>query len=185
MSQPFVPALIDTVDSYYQFVKNNVQAANPARVFGGIAQARDWPQKGAVLNAPYLLLTQDAPTRSAHQSFYQVLLTYSLVWVWMIQGDDLSQGSESANRGDKYRQNMQMVWEILAAHNPGYCQKYQYSLVADANNLPLLVATPYTDPDFLWWQIPSFSDKQDKTSGILYCQGKVEVSSYSPITASS
>jgi len=182
MSTPATPLLIDTIDSFYQFVKNNVLQINPQREFGGIVDARDWPPKNIVDQGIYLAHTLDAPVRTK-QSFYDPLIAFTLDWRWAIKGENIPQNAQAANRGDKYRLNIQIIQELLSAHNPGYAPKNQYSITNDANNDPVLVATPYDPPDSLWWDIPAFTPKIDRMSGMIYTTGRVTVSSYGPISA--
>jgi hypothetical protein len=179
---PTVQYLADAIDTFYAFVRANVLALNSKRVFGGIVQARDWPPKNIVDQSVYLCQMMDAPTRTRHQSFYAPLMTYTLEWRWAIIGTNVPANAQAANRGDKYRINMAIEKELLSAHNPGYTLKNQYSVGSDVDNDAIQVVVPYNPPEPLWWGIPGFSPKQDRTSGMLYTAGRVEVSSYAPIS---
>ena len=182
MSAAPIPALIDAVDSYYQWIKSQVLLINPNRKFGGIVEARDWPPKEIDDSALYLTILKDVPTRSPHQSFYAPLVSDVVAWRWAVQGNNIPQASQQANRGDRYRKNVQIIQEILSASNPGYCAKNQYSVQADVNNNPVLVATPYSNPpDYLWWTIPEITRKQDRVSSMVWTDAQVQVSSYAPI----
>lgn len=178
---PPIPLLVDACDSYYYYVKGQVQTINPARVFGGIVQARDWPLKEAKLEVPYLLLQKEEPKpfgRSA--SWFRPLENIAVRWAWMIQGDNIQNNAQSTNRGNKYRINMQMVQEILAGNNPGFCQKYQYSVVDDGTGNAEKVLTAYVPAEFVRWSIPRFADTVDSVSGILSCTGIVGLHDFAP-----
>ena len=184
MSSGPTPALIDTIDSYYQWIKSQILLITPTRKFGGITEARDWPPKAIEDSALYLVVLKDSPTRSPHQSFYQPLMSDLVAWRWAVQGDNIPLNAQAANRGDRYRKNVQIIQELLSASNPGYCPKNQYSVRADANNIPQLVSTPYTNPpDYLWWTIPEITRKLDRNSSMIWTDAQVQVSSYAPIAA--
>lgn len=182
MSSAPIPALIDTIDSFYEFVLANVHVLNPARVFGGIVEARDWPPKSLVPAAPYLAILRDTPTRTKPQSFYAPLMTDIVEWRWALMGDNIPQNAQAANRGDKYRLNVQIMQELLSAHNPGYAMKSQWGVTNDVNNNAIKVSTPYNPPEPFWWSIPEFTRKQDRQSGMVYTAATVQVSSYAPVS---
>jgi hypothetical protein len=175
------PQLVDTLDSYYQYVKNRVLQVNPDRVFGGIAQARDWPMKEALLDTPYLLdLSDTAVPFGKSVSNYQPSILYRVQWAWLVQGDNIQQNTQAANRGDKYRINMKMKQEIITGHYPGFCEKMQYFVTDDGSGNPVLSFMEYNPPEFIRFSQPRFSDKQDQNSGILFCSGAVSVSAFAP-----
>ena len=176
-----IPTLVDTIDSFYQWVKANVLAQNPQRQFGGIVEARDWPPKNILPATPYLATLRDIPTRTK-QSFYQPLVSELVEWRWALVGDNIPANAQAANRGDKYRINVLVMQELLSAHNPGYCPKSQYTVTNDVNNEPVLVATPYSPQDSLWWTIPEFTRKVDRQTGMIYTAGQVQVTSYAPVS---
>ena len=176
-----VPLLQDAIDSFYYWVLGRVQTINPARDFGGIVQARDWPMKEANLNTPYLLITAETPVpfmKSVSQ--YQPNMNYKLSWAWMIQGDNIPFNAQAANRGNKYKINMQMIQEMLAGHYPGFCSKAQYTVADDGSGNAVQVITPYDPAEQIRWSMPRFIDRIDKQTGILFCSGVVDVAGFAP-----
>ena len=176
-----VPQSVDTIESFYYWVRSRVLTINSARVFGGIVQARDWPLKVATLEAPYLLIQSDTSVpfaKSVSQQQSNSLLRVQ--WAWMIQGDNIQANAQSTNRGNKYRINMQMIDEMRNGHFPGQCEKLQYTLTDDGTGNPLQVVTEYNPPEYVRWTQPRFSDKIDRTSGILFCSGAVSVVAFAP-----
>ena len=181
MTTPATPQLVDTIDSFYEYVKGRVQAYNPARQFGGIVQARDWPMKEATIAAPYLLIESDSPVPYMKAvSEYQPNMLFKVSWVWMIQGDNIPANAQAANRGNKYRINMQMVQEMLVGLYPGFCLQQQYSITDDGTGHPLQVAVPYNPVQYVRWAKPRFVDKIDNQSGILFNSGAMSVSGFAP-----
>lgn len=176
-----VPQLVDTLDSYYYYVKNRVLQVNPSRNFGGIVQARDWPMKEAKLDTPYLLDSMDSLVPFGKSvSQYQPNVNYRVQWVWMIQGDNIPQNAQAANRGNKYRVNMQMKQEVIVGCFPGFCEKLQYSVQDDGTGQAEQAFMEYNPPEFIRFSQPRFVDKIDRTSGILFCSGAVGVSAFAP-----
>jgi hypothetical protein len=178
-----IPALIDSTDSMYQWILANVAQINPLRKFGGIIDARDWPPKSIILNVPYLAILSDLPTKSPHQSFYAPLVSETVEWRWVIQGDNIPQNAQAANRGDKYRQNVQIMQELLSAHNPGYAPKSQWTVASGLDNEPVYSSVAYNPPEFFWWSLPAFSRKIDRQSGMIYNAARVEISNFAPISS--
>jgi hypothetical protein len=182
MSAAPIPALIDTLDSFYQWILNNVSAINSSRKFGGIVDAKDWPPKVIKLEVPYLAILRDSPIRTKPQSFYAPLMGDLVEWRWTVEGDNIPANAQASNRGDKYRTNMQIMQELLSAHNPGYAPKQQWNVAADSNNNPVRVGVSYNPPEYFWWTIPSFVRKQDRQSGMLWTVGQVEISCFAPVS---
>lgn len=178
---PVTPLLADSIDSYYYYVKGRVLQINSDRTFGGIVQARDWPMKEAQLETPYLLIQADTgkPLGKA-LSWYRPLVNFQVRWAWMIQGDNIQANAQSTNRGNKYRINMQMIQEIVIASSPGFCQKYQYSVVDDGTGNPEKLSVAYDPTEYVRWSVPRFVDTIDSVSGILSCLGTVGLNDFSP-----
>jgi hypothetical protein len=162
----------DVIDSYYRYVRSRIIAINNGRIFKGVVDANDWPRKDAVLNSYYLLMPLNkagggTPTSRAY--------TFQIEWVWMVQGPDIAEGTQGPNRS-KYRLNEGMRTEIANGHYPQYCEKLEWSL--DANNN--LVGVPFYPAESIWWSAPSFRNKTDKTTGILFGSATVMLTSFSP-----
>lgn len=178
---PATPLFIDGIDSYYFYVKNRILQINPARVFGGIVQARDWPMKEAQLEVPYLLLQREDPKPFGRSvSWFRPMESMQVRWAWMIQGDNIQANAQSTNRGNKYRINGQMIQELLNGSYPGFCKKYQYSAVDDGTGKAEKIAVAYDPTEFVKWSMPRFSDTIDSVSGILYCTGIVGIHDFAP-----
>lgn len=171
----------DTLDSFYQYVKQRIESFNVNRQFGGIVSARDWPFKTATPEAFYLMIDKSSPSKNV-KSWQSPLYTFSLQWTWLIIGTDVAPTVLAANRGDKYRTNGIMQEEMLNGLYPGFCEKQQYKIQPNPiNNQPQVVAVgPYVPSEKLWWDKPNFSEKIDRNTGILFSYGSVRVSSFAP-----
>lgn len=171
-------SMVDWADSHYQYVKQRVLAINPNRVFSGIVQSRSWPIEQAVPESFYLLLGNNSPLRGEN-SWSAPGYSEKVQWAWQIIGTDIPANALMQNRGDRYRTNFTMVQELLQGMAFGFCEKLQYS-VSDVNGSPVLVVTSYVPKESIWWKKPVFTDRFDRTSGILFGYAASEVTGYSP-----
>lgn len=163
----------DVIDSYYRWVKARILAINPERQFKGIIQALDWPFKEAAIESIYLAIATDTPSRQGTPS--SPAYTQRLSWVYLVQGKDIAPGTQGPNRS-KYRINNTIKKELINGNFPQFCERQQWNL--DSNEA--LVATSYYPSEHIWWNSITFKDKVDKTSGILFGDGSVLLTSFAP-----
>lgn len=172
--------LVDWSDSLYNYVIGRILAINPTRKFSGIVQARSWPIDRADPESFYLLLGNSSPLRTqVHTPVSAPTYSEKIQWAWQIIGTDIPQNALQRNRGDRYRTNFTMTQEILHGMYPFFCEKLQYN-VSDVNGSPVLTGTSYVPKEMLWFKEPVFTDRFDKTSGILFGYGASEVTGFGP-----
>jgi hypothetical protein len=169
--------LVDWSDGVYNYVLNRIATINPDRVFSGIVQARSWPIERAVPESFYLLLGNETPLKGMPISAPGY--SEKIQWAWQIIGTDIPQNALQRNRGDRYRINFTMQQELTQGMWPFFCEKLQYTLDASSGS-PVLVPTSYFPKEMIWYKKPIFTDRFDKTSGILFCYGVSEVTGFGP-----
>jgi hypothetical protein len=170
--------MVDWSDSIYQYVKQRILAINPQREFGGIVEARDWPLKEPKLEAFYLITTTLDPNRGqgpGTNSWSSPLYGERIQWAWSIIGTDIAPDALATNRGDRYRTHFSMIQEILHGNYPGYCEKKQYSIVNG-----VLASISYMPKEFIWFTKPQFSDRIERSTGILFGSAISTISGFSP-----
>jgi hypothetical protein len=174
---------IDIVDSHYQAVKARVVSANSVREFGGIVEARDWPFQQAIESAFYLAVDRGRP--SSHvASWHSPLYTYTASWVWLVIGTDVAPGTQQSNRGDRYRTHFKIQEELLYGLWAGFCEKQQWTTDSNADGSAKLVATSYIPSEKVWWTRPQFSEKKDRSTGILFGYAETRLSAFAPAISS-
>jgi hypothetical protein len=171
--------LVDFANTHYEYVKKRIQAINSSRVFEGIVQASGWPQQKATDSALYMSVGNARFSRQV-ASWQGPCLTYPVRWMWMIIGTDLTQGVQASNRGNQFGINMQMETELLNGLFPGFCTKQQYSIADDGTGNAVLVTTPFSLSEQVWWSKPDFNVRTDIQSGTLFGYASVSVSSFAP-----
>jgi hypothetical protein len=178
--------LIDILDSYFLFTQSQMAAINAqvyingaavAQPFGSILQARDWPLTEANEGALYLLILSANPVGgSVNQTIYEFICQ----WTWLLIGTNLTYGQVGANRGDRYRTNLQIMSNLRQAHYPGFCQKKTITGVnqntqaitqVPATSTVPYVSSPYNTVESIWWTRLRFPFKQDQQSGVVYGVG--------------
>lgn len=174
-------SMVDWSDSLYQYVRARILKVNPQRKFGGIVEARDWPLKEPKQDAFYLLTTTLSPNRGqgpGSNSWTAPLYGEQIQWAWCVIGNDIAPDALASNRGDRYRKNFSMIQELLQGHFPGFCEKLQYSMDGTT-----LVATSYAPKEFIWFTKPAFSDRIERSSGILFGSASSVITGFSPTIA--
>lgn len=174
--------MADWSDSHYAYVKARILAINPTRVFSGIVHASDWPSVQAIPESFYLVTNTLDPFRSegpgtGSVSASSLLYGETVSWVWAILGTDIQAGTVAANRGDRYRTNLQMVQEIIQGWFPGFCQKQQFS-INQANGA--LIATPYVPAEQVWFSPPKFSTRIERSTGIMFGSAATIITGFAP-----
>src|SRR5436305_10741709 len=117
----------DAVDTYYEYVVQQMQKINPAFVFGGIANARGWPQTTPASGEVFLLVLKSVPTLNDLSTRSQRLYEEFCQWVWILVGNDLQAAQEGQNRGDVYRTDFLIQEQLRQANYPGFTQKMSFA----------------------------------------------------------
>ncbi len=148
----------------------------------GIVPASDWPSKEIIQEAFYLITSTLDPNRGqgpGTNSWSSPLYGEQIQWAWPIIGDDIAANALAANRGDRYRKHFVMMQELLQGFFPGFCEKQEYSM-----NGTVLVATSYVPKEMVWFSKPRFSERIEKTSGILFGSAVSVITSFAPTISS-
>lgn len=168
-------ALVDSIDSYYGWVLQQMQTQNAARasMFRGASLAADWPQVEIEDGAIYLLLLSSVDTGKGTR--YAPLYMHFMQWVWILLGTDIQSSQVAANRGDRYRTHLGIMEDLRQANYPGFCQKAFMTQ-------PVITPTPgYTQSnpeEMVRWTEIRFPTRWDFKNGVLYGTGVVEVQGY-------
>lgn len=171
--------MVDWTDSFYNYVKNRILAKNPDRVFGGIAQASDWPSAEITFDALYLVIGLGDPIRPeapGSNSWSDPLYGHVVQWSWPILGDDIKSDNISASRSSRYRKNFQIMQEVLHGMFPGFCEKLQYGIDDDGQ----LISVSYEPKEFIWFNKPRLSTKIDRSTGTLFGSASATISGFAP-----
>lgn len=169
-----------TVDSYYAYVVGQMAKYAAGQKFGGLIDARDWPQSKPMFGALYLLYLSSTPMRQSTES--QVLYDHLCQWTWIVVGTDLTGTNMGQNRGDRRRQNMVIEQNLRQASYPGFCQKLNYGVPAASG---AMVGVPFDSNDRVWWTKPQMMPRQDNDkTGLIYGAATVRVSAWVEIDPS-
>jgi hypothetical protein len=177
--------MISVLDSYYSFVKTQMGTVDTTQTFGGIVNARDWPQTQPVEGALYLLFIQAVPS-PAIRSTAQVLYEFICQWNWYLIGTDIQPNREAANRGDRYRSTMQVSKNLRNANFPNFCQKYDFSVSPSGAMITTPSASTYPDSpmESIWWTPVRVATRADnEKSGLTYGIGAVSVYGFEDVDA--
>lgn len=173
--------MLDVVDSYFEYVAGRMVTINPIRQMVGVSDAMDWPVKNVVLEAFYLLvLGQRAAGSKAFWSPTVSVFTHALQWTWIIAGTDLTQGKVGRSRGDRYRTNMTMREELVNATYPWFAQKQTWAVIGSTPAGLALQGTPVVPSEQIWWTPPTFQNRVDEKSGLIYGSATVQVTAMEP-----
>lgn len=152
------------IETYYFHVAGNMATLNPSQKFGGISDARDWPQVKVRENYLYLLVVGVSPTQQGTRA--NPGNRYTLQWNWIVIGSDIQPGHVSANRGDKYRTNLTIQQNLTNASYPGFALVNAYT--QDPTTPANLIVTPVSPQGWARWSRPDFRGTNDfKRSGVL------------------
>lgn len=174
--------MIEPLDSYYLYVKQQMATIDPNQKFGPVIMSRDWPQTPVMDSALYLLLVDMMPI--APSSPAVMLYSYDVQWIWLLIGEDIQKNERKQNRGDRYREYMKIVNNLRDACFPGFCPKLSYT--SDKNGQ--LTSYSYDSnykvggAETVWWSTPQWSPRFDaEKSGVLYGSARVELCAYDDI----
>ena len=173
--------MIDTLDTYFSYCKTQMALVNSSQRFGGVIMARDWPLTPPIQGALYLLFLSAVPQNAGTPS--QALYEYFCQWVWLYIGTDIQQNQQAANRGDRYRSNLQIIGNLRQANYPGFTRKMTYSADSQGNvtSTPVVGVYPPSAIEMIRWTQPRFMPKQDEKSGLVFGAAAVSVFGYSDV----
>jgi hypothetical protein len=175
--------MIEAVDTYFLYVKQQMKLIDQNQKFGPIIASRDWPQTPPQDSTLYLLYLSSVPMSPSTAS--EVLYSHSVQWVWLVMGDDIAPQERKQNRGDRYRASMAMQVNLRNANFPGFCPKKSYA--SDKNGG--ISSVGYTSPavggaSSVWWGTPKFIPRHDaERSGLLYGIGATEIYAYDDVSS--
>ena len=174
--------MIAAIDSYYRHVKAQMAVVDSTQQFGGMVEARDWPQTKPVLGALYLLSVNSQPVGG---SWAQTQYEYFLQWVWLLMGDDIVDTQQAANRS-KYRAHWQIQSNLRQANVPGFTQKMNYTADPVTGVLSATAVTstyPLSSIEMVTWNPVRFIPQLNQSAGLIYGVAAVELRAYDDINA--
>jgi len=168
--------MLDAIDSYFQYVAGRMATINDQRQMVGVVDSMDWPPKTIVMEGFYLMTLGERPLTS--KSFWSPtipVLSHTLQWTWIIAGSDLTSGKVGRSRGDRYRTNMTMREELLKANYAWWCEKKDWSVVGGTPSGLALQSESLTPVENVWWTPPTFLNRLDRESGVIYGAATVQL----------
>lgn len=175
-------AYIDGVFSHYEYVKARILTINPNRVVKGYNLAQDWPPKNISYDAFYLLTLGEDPIGRQGFSPYIPIVMHQFQWLWVSAGQDIGAGQVGPNRGIRFQTHFAMKGELEQALFPYFCEKMTWGY--DSSNPPKFVGTSESPQEFIGWAPPSYHEKLDRASGVVYGSVAVRVwDMLDPVTA--
>lgn len=170
-------AFIDSIDTYYAWVAQQMQTANPARVPSllGCVLASDWPQLEIVDGGIYLLYVNSIPNGGT-KAF--PLYTHFLQWVWLLLGDDITANQQAANRGDRYRNHAAIQEDLRQANFPGFAQKVSIAIDPANGAATFIQSNP---EEMIRWSELKMPTKYNLKAGSIYGTASVEVYGYDAV----
>ena len=175
--------LIDIIDSYFLAVQAQMGIVNPAQMFGGVIQARDFPATPPFPDTLYLLyIGAVALGGTEAQNYYEILCQ----WSWIDIGTDIQQNQQKANRGDRYRTSMQIQSNLRQANYPSFCPKRTWTANAQTGALvgTLINGVVVGGAESIYWSKLTFMPKQDNPkSGFIYGAASVRLYAWDDVIA--
>ncbi len=174
--------MLECIDTYFEYVSGRMATINPDRKVVGVMDAMDWPPKNVLLEGFYLLVIGQRPMIG--KQFWSAAITtlsHTVQWTWLITGSDLTQGKVGRSRGDRYRTNMTMREELIKATYPWFATKEEWTVLGATPSGLALQGTPLTPTEDFWWGPPTFLNRIDRTSGVVYGAATVQLVSMEPI----
>jgi len=177
--------MIDAIDSYFKFMEAGIATANPNRKVIGISDAMDWPPKQIVLEAFYLLVIGERPlTGKSFWSSAVPTVVHTLQWTWVIAGTDLTQQKVGRSRGDRYRTNLLMRDELIAAtQSQWWTEKKQWSVQGNTPSGLVLSSNSLNPTEQVWFTPLTFLNRQDRESGTVYGAATVQVTDMTGVSS--
>lgn len=177
---PANPQLVDVLDTFYNYVRNQYQKVNAARPLFGFVNAQDWPQVELQDGTLYLLYLNSVPVEE-DSTRAQIYYEHYVQWAWVWLGDDLAANQVGLNRGSRYRDDMTIKEELRQTHFPGFCVK-QFSSCDPATGQ--VTFTPYSSGETIQWSMPRMGTKLAMAqSGISYGSAAFEIYGWSSVGA--
>lgn len=185
--------MIEAIDSYYSYVKAQmatlkavvyVNGNSVPQPFGGVSNARDWPQTQPTEGALYLLFLNATPL-SDEATWAQNKYRFYLQWVWILIGTDIQPGQQGQNRSDRYRSNFQIIANLRQSNYPGFCIKNSYTATSQGAVVGTRVQSvfPRSEIEMVTWTPLRYMPKSDnQKSGIVYGAAAVELDAYDDVS---
>ena len=186
---------VSPVDTYFAYVVQQMATLKATvsingnlvpQPFGGVVNARDWPQSPVVEGALYLLVLTQNPNNKGMPSQAQMGYEYFCQWVWLLLGTDIQASQLVQNRADRFRQEMQIVENLRQASYPGWTRKMDVSVDTNGNLsfVPSSSVVPVNALEMITWTNLRFMPKPDnEKSGVSYGAAAVEIHGYSDVSA--
>jgi hypothetical protein len=171
-------AFIDSIDTYYGWMYQQMQMVNPARVASmlGYALATDWPQLELTDGGIYLLYVNSVDTGKGTK--HSPLYTHFLQWVWLLLGTDIQASQVAANRGDRLRTHAAIQEDLRQGNFPGFCQKATFTPNTQTGSGNYTQSNP---EEMIRWTELKMPTKWNIKAGAIYGTAAVEVYAYDPV----
>lgn len=166
-------ALVASIDTYYAWVKKQMQLVNPARVarFKGVALAQDWPQLEVQDGDIWLLYLNSVKVGGTKAV---PLYKHFLQWAWLLIGNDIQADQVAANRA-KFRDHAALQEELKQCNYPGFAWK----VLLTVDQLSGAATLTQVDPvEMVRWTDLTMPTKFNQTAGVVYGYAAVEVDAY-------
>lgn len=184
--------IISIIDSYYQFVSQqmvainaqiNVNGALIQQPMCGYVQARDWPQTPQVEGGLYLLILS-TPLGGGLKSRAQEQVEVVCQWQWLLVGTDITAIQLAQNRGDRFRTNFQITENLRQANYPRFCRKQDYSVTPTGvlQSIPSTSVYPVSPIESVTWTPLRFMPHTDsQISGLTFGVAALELYGFSDV----
>jgi hypothetical protein len=172
-------AFIDSIDTYYSWVLQQMQTVDSSLVpsFKGNALASDWPQEQINDGDIWLLYLTTVPIGGTKAA---PLYNHFLQWTWMLLGNDIQAQNIEANRGSRYRDHLAIQEALRQANYPGFAQKASVTVNMQTGAGTFAQSNP---EEMIRWTELKMPSKLPTGKGVLYGVAAVEVQAYDVIPA--
>jgi hypothetical protein len=166
--------IADVVDSYFDYVTNQMAKIDSSQKFGSMIEARDWPMTPPIEGALYLLYMHSLPVGGTEA---QIEYEHFCQWTWILIGTDITGTQQAANRGDRRRQNAAIINNLRQANFPSYCQKKSYAMNGNTvEGTGVSSTVPYSSSESIFWSHLRFLPRPDlQKTGLIYGAAQVSV----------
>lgn len=173
-------SLIDSIDSYYWYVRSRLQSAvtklpDGSTAIGtykakGLVMALDWPPNNVVENVFYLLTMQDNPIGRQGYSAAMPMIFHNVMWKAIVIGDELTQGERAENRGTRFRTLWGMKEALRQAVFPNFTEKLSFSLVNG-----VWTGVSKNPIEYITWTPPVAKEMQAEDAGAVELSAMVRI----------
>lgn len=184
--------MIAALDSYYSYVVQQMTALGATvtingstvpQPLGGVINADDWPLVPPIEGGLYLLFLSAQPAVDPG-TWAQQRYEYFCQWQWLLIGENIQPAELASNRGDRYRQNFQIMSNLKQANYAGFCQKKSYACSTEGivTGTPVQSVYPYSSIEMVTWGQLRFMPRQDnQKSGLVFGAAAVELLAYDDV----